>query len=67
MPHKDGERKREYHRQYMRERRAAAKGRPGVGAAGQESPPTVRDELVALTAGVAQLEADLAATRAART
>jgi hypothetical protein len=56
-----GERKREYQRAYMRARRAAAKeGRPW---AFRKARPTVRDELVALTARVAQLEADLAAAR----
>jgi HAMP domain-containing protein len=64
MPHKDGERRREYGRQYMRELRAAVKeGRPYK----RHNPPrpTVKDELKALAARVAQLEADLAATREA--
>jgi hypothetical protein len=59
-----GERKRVWMRQYMRDLRAAEKaGRPLVR---RKLPrPTLKDELNALAARVAQLEADLAATREA--
>jgi hypothetical protein len=59
-----GERKRAWQRQYMRDLRAAEKaGRPLQ----RPKPirPTVWGELAKLTARVAQLEAELAATRAA--
>jgi hypothetical protein len=62
MPLK-GDRKREYARQYMRERRAAAKaGRVWEPRRPPPPRPTIRDDLNALTARVAQLEAELAAT-----
>jgi hypothetical protein len=58
-----GERKRVWQRDYIRERRAAEKA--GRSLKRQKPPlPTVRDELNALTARVAQLEADLVAARA---
>jgi hypothetical protein len=65
MPHKDRERKREYSRQYMRERRAAAKAGRAWEPRVKKARPTVRDELAALAARLAQVEAELAATREA--